>query len=55
MKETPTARHHREWAEAQDKMGSMHDDGEKLKDLPKYEVRRDVGHSAKGKTNAHND
>jgi len=55
VKETPTSRHHREFAEAQDKIGSMHADGEKLTQLPKYEVPRCVGHSGKGNTNAHND
>ena len=55
MKETPTERHHREWAEALAQTGDMHADGEKLAKLPKYEVRRHVGHNTKGKTDAHND
>ena len=40
MKETPTERHHREFAEAQDRVGSMLRDGEKLAQLPEYEVGR---------------
>lgn len=55
MKETPTARHQREFAEAQDHIGSMWQDGERLAQLPKYEVRGHVGYSTKGDSNAHND